>query len=72
MSKLCDRSPCNSLLEALGSFIFGSSTQEGFFMIVAVGNKAKEININYCPFCGTRLEEVPSVLVNRFMKRKKN
>ena len=55
MPEICDRSPCDGLLGALGSYIFGS--KKGFIM--SCTDEAREIhkvNIKYCPFCGTRLE----------------
>lgn len=69
MSKICDRSPCDSLLKALGSFIFGAPDRDGgFYMMVMSSDNPTEENIEYCPYCGTRLEEVPSVVVERFMR----
>jgi hypothetical protein len=69
MSRICDRSPCDRLLEVLGKYIFGSSpTGNGGFYFQMPGEDPAEIEIDYCPFCGTRLEEVPSVIVDKFMK----
>lgn len=66
MPKICDRSPCDTLLGALGNYVFGSN--DGFFMIVASKDKESEIQLDYCPFCGTRLEEVGSVVVEKFTR----
>ncbi len=72
MAKICDRSPCDSLLGALGKFIFGAPERDGgFYMTVSVENSLSEVSIDYCPYCGTRLEEVPSVIAARFMKAKR-
>lgn len=69
MAKICDRSPCDLLLKALGHFIFGAPDNEGgFYMVVVGSNGPTEENIDYCPFCGTRIEEVPAVVVDRFMR----
>jgi hypothetical protein len=69
MAKFCDRSPCSPLMAALGSYIFGS--QEGFILLVPSGappHEEVEIDIDYCPFCGTRLEEVPQIQVDKFTR----
>lgn len=78
MSKICDRSPCDRLLATLGKFIFGAPDKDGGFYIVVAGSEAMpplegptEVNIDYCPFCGTRLEEVPSVVIERFMRQRR-
>lgn len=81
MSRICDRSPCDGLLGALGNYIFGSTTGtgklEGFVLTAAVKNadtdskfktKKHTIDIEYCPFCGTRIEEVNALIVERFMR----
>lgn len=67
MSRFCDRSPCTSLLNALGKFIFGSS--EGFILIIPNQKQDEiEIDIEYCPFCGTRLDEVPPNQLDKFTR----
>lgn len=81
MSRICDRSPCDGLLKALGHYIFGSTTDtgklEGFVFTAAILNpdphskfktKKRTIDIEYCPFCGTRIEEVSSIVVDRFTR----
>lgn len=69
MARICDRSPCDTLLKALGNFIFGAPDREGgFYLVAMVSNSPIEVSIEYCPYCGTRLEEVPSVVVERFMR----
>lgn len=73
MGKICDRSPCDPLLNALGKFIFGAPDRDdgGFYMTVVLDDVPTEINIDYCPYCGTRLEEVPTVVVERFVRPRK-
>lgn len=83
MPRICDRSPCDGLLLSLGNFIFGSKTgvrgAEGFTLQVAVKQNAKHrapfkrkiVEIEYCPFCGTRIEEVNAAIVNGYMRPKK-
>lgn len=69
MGKICDRSPCNQLLSVLGKFIFGAPDKDGgFYVLVESPEGPTELTIDYCPFCGTRLEEVPSVIIERFMR----
>lgn len=56
MSKICDRSPCDGLLKALGEYIFGA---DGKFILQHPQDlEIAETYIDYCPFCGTRLEIV--------------
>ena len=70
MAKICDRSPCDPLLGALGNWIFGSS--EGFIIsVVTASDRDAEIDIDYCPFCGTRLEEVGAVVVEKYTRPRK-
>ena len=85
MSKICDRSPCDNLLNALGNYIFGSTNTtgrlEGFIISAAIKHpdptskfkfKKKIIEIEYCPFCGTRIEEIQNMMViERFMRPRK-
>lgn len=74
MPRICDRSPCNGLIGALGEFVFGALTKDklprpdGFFMLVYVDGKAQEIEIEYCPFCGTQIQQVNDIVVERFMR----
>jgi hypothetical protein len=58
-------------MAALGQFIFGG--HEGFILVVPEEQKqssdaATEVGIEYCPFCGTRLEEVPQAQIEKFMR----
>lgn len=69
MGKICDRSPCDPLLKSLGNFIFGAPDRDGgFYVTITSPDGPSEVTIEYCPYCGTRLEEVPSVVVERFMR----
>lgn len=69
MGKICDRSPCDTLLKTLGVFIFGAPDRDGgFYLMASSTDGPTEVTIEYCPFCGTRLEEVPSVIVEKFMR----
>ncbi len=73
MGKICDRSPCDTLLKALGNFIFGAPDREGGFYVTATDSTGPtEVAIEYCPFCGTRLEEVPQVVVEKFMRPRRS
>jgi hypothetical protein len=65
MSEICDRSPCTRLLKALGVWIFG--TPKGF---VAQVDEDNLVVINYCPFCGTRLEEMGVTIVHKYLHPK--
>ena len=69
MAKFCDRSPCGPLMGALGNYIFGSP--EGFVLIILspdIKREESEIDIEYCPFCGTRLDEVPQIQIEKFTR----
>lgn len=78
MPKICDRSPCDELMKALGNYVFGAMNGDaigGFILRVqdtgaprheSVTNSFKEIYITYCPFCGTRLEEINATVIRKF------
>lgn len=51
----CDRSPCSRLIKALGEWIYGD-LDDGSYVIVTRGTTPSEIR--YCPFCGTRLDQL--------------
>ena len=74
MSDICDRSPCDQLLRSLGRWISYSPSENVFFMSVAPEENSHEwpvhVVFKYCPFCGTRLSEVP-VMVERFTKSRR-
>ena len=66
MAKICDRSPCDDLLKSLGVWIFGSS--EGFYVqVLDRSPETSEVTISYCPFCGTRLEEVGQLALEKYL-----
>lgn len=68
MSKICDRSPCDFLLSALGVWMF-YSPQEGFFVTVSNGAAdTMDCAVEYCPSCGTRLSEVGTSALEKFMR----
>ena len=67
MSRICDRSPCDYLLAALGKWIFFSK-QEGFFATVLEGGEESDKSMEYCPSCGTRLTEVGPMMIEKFMR----
>lgn len=71
MSRICDRSPCDQLLHALGVWIFGYSDKPGFFIVAATETVDLEVAVDYCPFCGTRLDEVGRVIIEKFTRQKK-
>lgn len=66
MARICDRSPCDTFIQALGVWIFGfKDGQVGFYVETSEG---VEVNIEYCPFCGTRLEEIEAVILEKFTR----
>lgn len=77
MAEICDRSPCDKFIAALGRFVFskrnaGSKTA---FVIDAMRRDGEtqthaELDIEYCPFCGTRLEEVGPGLLQKFLPQR--
>ncbi len=71
MADICDRSPCDRLLEALGNYIFGILDQDKtkFTLEVITKEGARTAIIEYCPFCGTRLEEIGPNLLHKFLPR---
>lgn len=70
MARICDRSPCDPLLVALGVWVFGSP--DGFYLVTLTAHdKDTEVNVDYCPFCGTRLEEVGAVAVEKYLRPRK-
>jgi len=81
MARICDRSPCDPLLGALGVWVFGSP--EGFYIVASAAlvptehpvedatPAAAEVSVDYCPFCGTRLEEVGAVALEKYLRPRK-
>lgn len=72
MPRICDRSPCDGLMRALGSFVFGALSEDkrpdGFVVSVLVDGKAQDIEITYCPFCGTQIQQVNDLILEKFMR----
>jgi len=59
MSAYCDLSPCDGLLPALGRYVLGDpKTGEYKFLTYGTNKKRGAVSIKYCPFCGTRLENL--------------
>jgi hypothetical protein len=71
MARICDRSPCDPLLGALGNWMF-FRPEDGFFLVVVGGPAEDDVDgeehVEYCPFCGTRLEEVGATHLEKFMR----
>jgi hypothetical protein len=72
MATICDRSPCDRLLKALGGYIFGmlKDHKAQFTLEVLTPRGHDTALIEYCPFCGTRLEEIGPSLLERFLPKK--
>lgn len=72
MAGICDRSPCDRLLHALGSYIFGilKGGAAQFTLEVLTPSGHDTAIIEYCPFCGTRLEEIGPGLLERHLPKK--
>ena len=68
MPKVCDRSPCDRLMKALGRFMFGVSNST-FTLEVATPRGRETAMVEYCPFCGTRLEEIGPGLLQKFLPK---
>ena len=62
MTKFCDRSPCDGLLEALGRYVFGNPKAGTITMLThKIGGGPVAVTIEYCPFCGTCLDNLKLV-----------
>lgn len=72
MATICDRSPCDRLLSALGRYIFGATNGRADLVTLEVITPEGHDTaiIEYCPFCGTRLEEVGPGLLEKFLPKK--
>lgn len=85
MAKICDRTPCDGLLDALGKYIFGARDDSGevmgFIVRAAIPSPRPQaqastknmyvkraFEIEYCPFCGTRIEEVNAQVVAKYTR----
>lgn len=72
MAIICDRSPCDRLLRALGKYIFGAlsgRTDVVTLEVLTPGGHDTAV-ISYCPFCGTRLDEIGPGLLEKFLPKK--
>lgn len=84
-SEICDLNPCDKLARAIGHFISGTY-RDGRWVVMAelfdqsllgaegwlfVGGKRTTVEILYCPFCGTRLEEIGAHIVKKYLSKKK-
>ena len=70
--RVCDKPTCDRLTAVLGVLVFGHATEEGseweFRMHVPTPKGGEiEIIIEYCPFCGTRLEGVDPSIIAKYM-----
>lgn len=74
MAEFCDRTPCARFLRALGVWVSGARNLETgkCFFVVFPPDSAEDGTgepIEYCPFCGTRLDNVPMAIVNKYLPR---
>ena len=69
MASICDRSPCDSLMAALGRYVFGAvvGRTDVVTLEVATPKGSQTAIIAYCPFCGSRLDEIGPGLLERFL-----
>lgn len=59
MPAYCDISPCEGMLPALGRYVFGDlKTGEYKLLTAGADKKRRAVSISYCPFCGTRLDNL--------------
>jgi len=72
MALICDRSPCDRLLQALGRFSFGAivDAKDVVTLEVLTTSGHETVIIEYCPFCGTRLDEIGPGLLERFLMKR--
>lgn len=72
MAIICDRSPCDRLLQALGRYIFGAvaGTRDMVTLEVVTPKGSATAVIEYCPFCGTRLDEVGPGLLEKLLPQR--
>jgi hypothetical protein len=69
MAEFCDTTPCARFLQALGNWIFGlHPPKEGFILILTPpGGQRQAVQIDYCPFCGTRIDKSDMLLLERWV-----
>jgi hypothetical protein len=72
MAVICDRSPCDQLMTALGRYVFGAvqGNVDIITLEVLTPQGHDTALISYCPFCGTRLDEIGPGLLDRFLPKK--
>lgn len=66
MATICQRSPCDRFLQALGRYIFGRPNAKPNYYVAltyvedsdAIQYDIQEVRLDYCPFCGTRLDDI--------------
>ena len=70
MNGYCDRSPCTSFLNSLGEWVFGrleEHNKQGWYLRVVKGDADEHlVKIDYCPFCGTRLDQTEVKVLDRY------
>lgn len=63
MGRYCERSPCDPLIQALGRWVFGDPKTGEYKLLVHRTNDAPQaVTILYCPFCGTRMDGLETVV----------
>lgn len=62
MPVYCDISPCAGMLIALGRYVFGDP-EVGDYKLLVAGKGP--VSIAYCPFCGTRLDNLQLISTGR-------
>lgn len=69
MAEFCDTTPCARFLQALGNWIFGlHPPKEGFVVVLmAPGGQRQAVQIDYCPFCGTRNDKTDMLLLEKWV-----
>jgi len=64
----CDWSPCPQLLAALGRYVFGDPKNGTYKLLVRqVGTEPMAVSITYCPFCGTRMDNLQLVSAGQIL-----
>lgn len=61
-SKICDRSPCDTMRKAMVAFLQPSNVVDTQLELKVLSKPSKKapvhysVLISYCPFCGTRID----------------
>ena len=59
MTQFCDRTLCDGMFKAMGRYVFGDPHAKTITMVAhKLGGGAESVPIQYCPFCGTRLDNL--------------